>query len=76
MGKVTFVVEFEDGKEPRVNFGMDILGGKLCVVSWQDYRDDFLSDDDVEDIRHAISKGAVSSKQYDDLMRKIEALER
>lgn len=36
MGKVTFVVEFEDGKEPAVNAGTDILGGKLVSVSWRD----------------------------------------
>lgn len=27
MSKVTFVVEFEDGKEPAVNAGMTIFGG-------------------------------------------------
>lgn len=36
MGKVTFVVEFEDGKEPAVNAGTDILGGKMASVSWRD----------------------------------------
>lgn len=36
MGKVTFVVEFEDGKEPAVNAGLEILGGKLVSVAWRD----------------------------------------
>ncbi|BBR34227.1 hypothetical protein WP3S18E09_12400 [Escherichia coli] len=36
MSKVTFVVEFEDGKEPAVNAGMTIFGGKLAAVSWSD----------------------------------------
>lgn len=36
MSKVTFVVEFEDGKEPAVNAGIEILGGKLVSVAWRD----------------------------------------
>ena len=76
MGKVTFVVEFEDGKEPRVNFGMDILGGSLSVVSWKDYREDFLSDEEVEDIREVVAAGVNTTEHYDRIMRKIEALER
>lgn len=36
MGKVTFVVEFEDGKEPAVNGHTEILGGRLCRVAWLD----------------------------------------
>ncbi|WP_105680575.1 hypothetical protein [Cronobacter dublinensis] len=40
MGKVTFVVEFEDGKEPSVRSGMDVIGGKLVAVVWRDLMDD------------------------------------
>lgn len=36
MGKVTFVVEFEDGKEPAVHSGMAVLDGKLIGVAWKD----------------------------------------
>jgi hypothetical protein len=36
MGKVTFVVEYEDGKEPAVNGHTEILGGRLCRVAWLD----------------------------------------
>lgn len=36
MSKMTFVVEFEDGKEPAVSAGTIILGGKLVGVSWED----------------------------------------
>ena len=43
MGKMTFVVEFEDGKEPQVSAEMDIAGGRLVAASWSDYRDDFFS---------------------------------
>ncbi|EOL8937015.1 hypothetical protein ACM91Z_002794 [Cronobacter dublinensis] len=40
MGKVTFVVEFEDGKEPSVHSGMDVIGGKLVAVAWRDLMED------------------------------------
>ena len=36
MSKITFVVEFEDGKEPPVHANMDVLGGKLTRVAWSD----------------------------------------
>lgn len=36
MGKVTFVVEYEDGKEPTVHKGMEFIGGKVIGVSWRD----------------------------------------
>ncbi|CAM7286140.1 hypothetical protein ENINMM205M_01150 [Enterobacter intestinihominis] len=45
MGMITFVVEFEDGKEPPVHANMDILGGKLARVAWSDVIQDM---DDME----------------------------
>ena len=36
MSKVTFVVDFEDGKEPAVHSKMSILGGELTSVAWRD----------------------------------------
>ncbi|WP_312227607.1 hypothetical protein [Pseudescherichia sp.] len=36
MSKMTFVVDFEDGKEPSVHKDMDVLGGKLSAVSFDD----------------------------------------
>lgn len=36
MGKMTFVVEFEDGKEPPVHANMNILGGKITRVAFSD----------------------------------------
>ena len=68
MGKMTFVVEFDDGKEPPVSADMDVAGGRLIAASWSDYRDDFftasqrdvviealneLSCDDVDDYCHS-----------------------
>lgn len=32
MGKITFVVEFEDGKEPPVSANLDVAGGRLVSV--------------------------------------------
>lgn len=43
MGKMTFVVEYEDGKEPPVSADMDVAGGRLVAASWSDYRDDFFT---------------------------------
>lgn len=45
MGMMTFVVEFEDGKEPSVHANMDVLGGKLAHVAWSDVIQDM---DDME----------------------------
>ena len=36
MGKMTFVVEFEDGKEPPVHANMNILGVKITRVAFSD----------------------------------------
>lgn len=47
MGKMTFVVEFEDGKEPSVFSDMSIEGGKLVAASFHDYREGLLTEDEV-----------------------------
>ncbi|EMD9274621.1 hypothetical protein VWV82_003235 [Cronobacter malonaticus] len=36
MGKMTFVFEYEDGKEPPVHSGMEYLGGKIVSASFRD----------------------------------------
>lgn len=36
MSKVTFVVEYEDGKEPTVGADTQVHGGKLVSVAWRD----------------------------------------
>lgn len=40
MSKVTFVVDYEDGKEPPVHAGLTIFGGSLVSVSWSDSLND------------------------------------
>ncbi|MDM3568712.1 hypothetical protein O9366_16075 [Proteus mirabilis] len=54
MGKMTFVVEYEDGKEPSVNAGTDILGGRLTAVAFYDYRDDLLTQDEAQAVNNSI----------------------
>lgn len=44
MGKMTFVFEFEDGKEPPVGFGMEFHGGRIVSAAFYDYRDDFFTE--------------------------------
>ena len=39
MIRYTFVVEYEEGKEPSVGAATDILGGKLSFVAFNDIRD-------------------------------------
>lgn len=36
MGKLTFVIEFEDGKDPPVHAHMEALGGKVVAVAFRD----------------------------------------
>lgn len=36
MGMMTFVFEYDDGKEPPVHSGMEYLGGKIVSVSFRD----------------------------------------
>lgn len=55
MGKMTFVVEYEDGKEPKINFSTEILGGRLIAAAFYDYHDDLLTQDEVSALNHAIN---------------------
>lgn len=36
MSKLTFVIEFEDGKEPPVHAHMQAFGGKVVAVAFRD----------------------------------------
>lgn len=46
MSKYTFVVEFEDGKEPSVSGATDILGGRVLHISFSDVRDNLLTSEE------------------------------
>lgn len=56
MGKMTFVVEFEDGKEPPIQFTNNFLGigGRLCSASFFDYKDDLLTEDEVGAVQRMV----------------------
>ncbi|AMG55233.1 MULTISPECIES: hypothetical protein [Citrobacter] len=56
MGKMTFVVEFDDGTEPPVHAAMDIQGGRLVAAAFHDYRDDFLTPEQRDVVLMALSK--------------------
>ncbi|WP_047415012.1 hypothetical protein [Citrobacter braakii] len=36
MSKLTFVIEFEDGKEPPVHAHMEAFGGRVIAVAFRD----------------------------------------
>lgn len=57
MSKMTFVLEFEDGKEPLVQFTEDFYGtgGRLCSAAFFDYKDDFLTEDEEDCIENILS---------------------
>ena len=40
MGKMTFVFEYEDGKEPPVSAGMSFMGGEIVAASFRDALED------------------------------------
>ncbi|HDG8091820.1 TPA: hypothetical protein PCO36_000355 [Klebsiella oxytoca] len=45
MGKITFVVEFEEGKEPPVHARMEVFGGKVVAVAFRDALEEPEEDD-------------------------------
>ncbi|MGI1290717.1 hypothetical protein ACIAEU_05570 [Enterobacter kobei] len=56
MGMMTFVVEFEDGKEPPVSSRMKICGGSVVSAAWSDYRDYFFSEDERDAVLDALAE--------------------
>lgn len=77
MGKVTFVVVFEDGKEPAVNGHTEILGGRLTSILWADYRDDFFNSEQVDAVREALkwdNNGDDDDEKHDEIISKMELL--
>lgn len=60
-GKINFVVEFEDGKEPPVSANLDVAGGRLVSVLFGDYRDDFFQPEEVDVVREALNELSVDN---------------
>ncbi|QIG05213.1 hypothetical protein [Proteus sp. ZN5] len=77
MGKMTFVVEYEDGKEPSINVGTEILGERLSAVAFYDYRDDLLTQDEAQAVNQAIVFSALQETceefevNYDEVVAKL-----
>ncbi|MDH0357060.1 hypothetical protein [Morganella sp. GD04133] len=55
MGVMTFVVEYEDGKEPKIEKDLDVLGGRLTAAAFYDYRDDLLTEDEADAVSECLS---------------------
>lgn len=63
MARFSSVVEFEDGKEPSVGFGTEILGGRLCFVSFDDVRERNLTEGESEALREFMGLRAQSQRR-------------
>ncbi|ECC2508315.1 hypothetical protein AB7X41_003230 [Salmonella enterica] len=77
MGKVTFVVDFEDGEEPMVSAATEILGGRLSSVLWGDYRDDFFTEEQVDMVRSAFDDAALTEEEelmQEEIIQKMELM--
>ncbi|EBP9842124.1 hypothetical protein AHN45_25575 [Salmonella enterica subsp. enterica] len=77
MGKVTFVVDFEDGEEPMVSVATEILGGRLSSVLWDDYRDDFFTEEQVDMVRSAFDDTALTEEEelvQEEIIQKMELM--
>lgn len=77
MGKVTFVVDFEDGEEPMVSVATEIIGGRLSSVLWGDYRDDFFTEGQVDMVRSAFDDAALTEEEelvQEEIIQKMELM--
>lgn len=78
MGKMTFVVEYEDGKEPPVSADMDVAGGRLVAASWHDYRDEFLTEEQRDTVTAALEEfnwqDEVSDEDTTAILEKLDLL--
>ncbi|WP_241622727.1 hypothetical protein [Rosenbergiella australiborealis] len=77
MGKVTYVVEYEDGKEPPVYSDMEVAGGRLTSVMWSNYRDGHLLPEELDIIDEALTEIAydiVDAKAHGEIMNKLRLM--
>ncbi|WP_139339484.1 hypothetical protein [Raoultella terrigena] len=63
MSKLTFVVEFKDGKEPPVHAHMEVFGGKVVAVAFSDALEENINDDSIIETLH-ITLPDISSKAF------------
>ncbi|MBE4946290.1 MULTISPECIES: hypothetical protein [unclassified Enterobacter cloacae complex] len=71
---MTFVVEFEDGKEPSVGSRMQICGGKVISVAWSDYRDDHFSEDEKDMIKDVLNFIPRDNPLRNGILQRLELL--
>ncbi len=80
MSKMTFVVEFEDGKEPSVSFTDDFMGsgGRLRSAAFFDYKDDYFTQEQRNLIAAALEvlnwSGDITDEGAEGIMNKVEFL--
>ena len=78
MSKFTFVVEYEDGKEPAVGMGTEILGGRLCSAAFFDYTTEHFTEEETNQVRDAIEEaewhGQIDDEASSLLIKKLELL--
>jgi len=77
MGKITYVVEYEEGKETPVHVDMEVAGGRLTSVLWGDYRDDYLLPEQLDIIDEALtelSNDDVDSEAHKEIMNKLRLM--
>ncbi len=78
MGKITFVVEYEDGKEPPVSAADEFMGGRLVAAAFYDYRDDFFTEEQKEAIAEMLEESEwhdhVEPQEAEAIMKKVEFL--
>lgn len=77
MGKVTYVVEYEEGKEPPVHGDMEVAGGRLTSVLWSDYRDDYLLPEHLDIIDEALtelSNDDIDTEAHEEIMDKLRLM--
>lgn len=78
MGKMTFVFEFEDGKEPPVGAGMDFHGGRIVSAAFYDYRDDFFSESERDGLTESMGSSDICDRLDEvaiaSIAKKIELL--
>lgn len=75
MGKMTFVVEYDDGKEPPISFNMEIFGGKVIEAGFRDYNDDMLTEEEIEALMECLNiselENTSASVDVDILLKKL-----
>lgn len=80
MSKMTFVVEFEDGKEPPVSFTDNFMGsgGRLISAAFFDYKDDHFTTEQRDFISAALEAFSwsddITEEDASKIMDKVELL--